>query len=255
MGYDKEKLKKRQNDLLKLIKSWESFAKENKIVYSLGCANLIGAIRHKGFIPWDDGIDLYMTYREFKKLKSINTDKKNFKLDFVNFKNKISVGNDLWINSLNDSDISIGVYVLYSFSKNKTLSVIQYNLLLTSILIDASKNYNLYSSSLIKKLILGSFKLLNPTFKYFNLTKKYTNLLDKRYGSFDNHVHRQLKIKNYQFLNSDDVNNIMYVNYEDTKLPIYKNYDLILKNIYGDYMKMPKKERRLPPNGNCMGKK
>ena len=74
-----------QNESLRMLSIIDQFCIENGIQYSLGYGALIGAIRHKGFIPWDDDIDLIMTRPNylrfvslFNKDKTINRDLKLF---------------------------------------------------------------------------------------------------------------------------------------------------------------------------------
>ncbi len=61
---DLKEIKKRQLDLLILLKE---FCDKHNIDYFLDCGTLLGAVRHKGFIPWDDDIDVGMTRDNFNK--------------------------------------------------------------------------------------------------------------------------------------------------------------------------------------------
>ena len=56
---------------LQILKAVAKVCEENNIDYMLACGSLLGAIRHKGYIPWDEDIDIYMTienYRRFCKI-------------------------------------------------------------------------------------------------------------------------------------------------------------------------------------------
>ena len=52
-----DELKKIQLDILDYV---DNFCQKHNIMYSLACGTLLGAIRHKGYIPWDDDIDIQM---------------------------------------------------------------------------------------------------------------------------------------------------------------------------------------------------
>ena len=58
-----------QNSCIELLAEFDSFCKENNLQYWACCGTLLGAIRHQGFIPWDDDIDLGMMREDIHKLK------------------------------------------------------------------------------------------------------------------------------------------------------------------------------------------
>lgn len=62
-----EQLKKLQTVLLGILADIDSFCKENDIQYFLGGGSALGAVRHSGFIPWDDDMDINMTRENYDK--------------------------------------------------------------------------------------------------------------------------------------------------------------------------------------------
>ena len=57
--------------LLQMMCHIDAFCRNNGINYSLGFGTLIGAVRHQGYIPWDDDIDLFMTRDNYEKFQSL----------------------------------------------------------------------------------------------------------------------------------------------------------------------------------------
>ena len=57
--------------MLDILLYVDRICRDNDIDYTIGEGTLIGAIRHKGFIPWDDDIDLLMTRRNFDRFISV----------------------------------------------------------------------------------------------------------------------------------------------------------------------------------------
>lgn len=98
-------LRKAQLIMLDMLIEFDAICKKHQLQYWLDSGSLLGAVRHKGFIPWDDDIDLSMPIEDYNKLLSIaenelsndiffqtsQTDK-NFKFDYIKLRsNKASI--------------------------------------------------------------------------------------------------------------------------------------------------------------------
>ena len=85
--YDPQTLKRLQDVSLEILLDFDKFCTENDIDY-FGCGGTaIGAVRHSGFIPWDDDIDVGMTRRNYDKFLSLAEEKLTDKYKVVNFRN------------------------------------------------------------------------------------------------------------------------------------------------------------------------
>ena len=78
-------LQQKERDLLKIF---IDFCDENKLTYFLVGGTLLGAIRHKGFIPWDDDIDVAMPREDYDKFVSLASKRftKNNNVFFQNYR-------------------------------------------------------------------------------------------------------------------------------------------------------------------------
>ena len=65
---------------LNILLHFDSFCKEHNLRYYLSGGTLLGAVRHKGFIPWDDDIDVCMPRPDYEKMINIYQNKGNFLL-------------------------------------------------------------------------------------------------------------------------------------------------------------------------------
>ena len=102
---DPETLRKAQLIMLDMLIEFDAICKKHQLQYWLDSGTLLGAVRHQGFIPWDDDIDLSMPVEDYNKflkiakselsseifLQTSQTDK-NFKFDYIKLRsNKASI--------------------------------------------------------------------------------------------------------------------------------------------------------------------
>jgi len=73
-------LKELQKIELDILIAFDKVCRENNIKYSMGGGSMIGTVRHKGFIPWDDDIDIFMHREEYEKFKKFVSEN-SFMLD------------------------------------------------------------------------------------------------------------------------------------------------------------------------------
>ena len=57
-----------QKGLLGLLKEFHSFCVQNNVAYSLAAGSLLGAVRHDGFIPWDDDLDVFVDRGNYNRI-------------------------------------------------------------------------------------------------------------------------------------------------------------------------------------------
>jgi len=96
MAIDLNILREAQLIMLEMLVEFDALCKKHKLQYWLDSGTLLGAVRHQGFIPWDDDIDLSMPVEDYRKFKEIaqeelseniffqtSTTDKGFKFDYM----------------------------------------------------------------------------------------------------------------------------------------------------------------------------
>ena len=68
---NKESLRKVWNVELDLLEKLKQICKKYDLNYCASSGTLLGAARHQGFIPWDDDIDLFLPWPDYKKLMEV----------------------------------------------------------------------------------------------------------------------------------------------------------------------------------------
>ena len=234
-----------QRATIELLKSFSSFAKEHNICYSLVDGSMLGAVRHHGFIPWDDDVDIIVSREIFNKL--INSDLSNE--DFCIFR-------DLWLariqfknNSDSDTIPTIDVLVLDKAPSNPILRKIK--LLLVYMMQGMmKKELNFDKGGLLMKACLIVTRIMGLPFSYKTKYRWYGKLStlwgNENYSQCYNTIFEYIPI----FFDGDVMDHLLEVPFEDMTQPIMNKYDHWLTRRFGDYMTPPKMEDRVPRHNN-----
>lgn len=253
---DLKKLKKIQLEMLDYI---DKFCEENEIRYWIDSGTLLGAVRHKGYIPWDDDIDLGMLRKDYDK--------------FVNLFNK-------------KCDPSYR-FDCYECNKNYTKPYGKV-LDLRTVMYEPDKKTGVKSSVFVDVFpydnIADDEKARNKQFRIRDRCKKLNNLQQfdgfyikkkNKYNFIRHPLHVILQIlpkgffieksilncKKFEKQKTKNVGNLagntkQYCNkgvfddfvllwFEGKKYPAPIGYDEWLRSFYGDYMKLPPKEKQV----------
>ncbi|MBU0279235.1 MULTISPECIES: phosphorylcholine transferase LicD [unclassified Gemella] len=236
----------------------DGFCKKNNIEYFINYGTLLGAVRHKGFIPWDDDIDITMTrenYNKFIKLFKNDTSKykilsleseKNYFNNFIKIHNSETkiIYSDL--TKSYDSGIFIDIFPLDYFDNKKVINISYFFESLKYLSFIKKENVT-YKDSKIKDLCrIIMWYLVRPIHpKFFakvieKIIKKYTS----NKPTFSAFIISKNKEKDILPLNTG--RELIELEFENHKFPAPKNYDEVLTYLYNDYMKLPKKSEQVP---------
>ena len=243
-----------QEKILETAKYIDTMCRETKITYYIMGGTALGAVRHGGFIPWDDDLDIFMTPQEYEKFKKVFTEisPENFVLqEWKTTPNhleyaKVRMNGTTFIEEQfkDCTDMHHGIYVdimiLHKVPQNKFLQKLVYF---------ESKFVTLYGLSQRKwkpktkmqKIILKSLKFLPCqllTKAFYRDIYKYDNLeCDFKYCYWITPAKFKQGLFDAEFFSSP-----VDIPFEDTQLLGSKKIKEYLEYRYGNYMKLPSKE-------------
>lgn len=235
---------------LSMLSEIDAFCRENNINYSLAFGTLLGAVRHHGYIPWDDDVDISMPLEDmykFKKLfksdnlKYIDADvDPNYSFAFSRIAYKPTYSQDGLI--VQSYGICIDLYPLIEVSSDMST--------MTSLFRKGQVLEHIHgfiwkwNARIIKRLPIKSipFKRLSVT----KLRDYYFNKIQIKGGGRFYFLAGPMEIweKHSVFFNPFD--DLQDSKFESLTLKIPARYDDILTTRYGDYMQLPPEDQRHP---------
>lgn len=253
-----EYLKKSHELMLEILIFIDKLCRDNNINYSLDTGTLIGAVRHGGFIPWDDDADISFTRENYEKfiqilnntelpdnIKIYNPILNNHFYDFsfrlYNTKEKIRNEIDN-VNKFNGfTQYAIVDIFVYDEVPIKKMSFRLYILKLQLIFgLSLSKRYNIIYKHYkgIYKLFAFVLSIFGKLFSIKFLYEKYRKASMSYFKKNTGKCYCTSWSPEYPgwIYNSKDLEEYIDIEFENKKLMIFKNYDNILTIGYGDYM-------------------
>ena len=232
--------------LFEMAKTIKTILENNDIFYTIAFGSLIGAIRHKGFVPWDCDFDLVLFADQYEKAKQVL--RENLPDDMV----------------LQDELNEPQYYHAWAHVKDKNSIASSKNYINDNVYINRGLSVDLYIASRIDRKNLDLF-ILKEDLKYRERLYKSGLLNETEFRKKQNDLMEQIQ-KEEKTIRTEDMGDmyalplprnyrIMYIDelfpfkrycFQDEMFWGPYNADKLLSRIYGDYMKLPPEEERLP---------
>ena len=249
----KENLKKHHQMMYEMLKEVDRICRKNHISYMLFAGTLLGAVRHKGFIPWDDDLDILMLRPEYERFLQIaegdlNLEKyflqKEFTSHWPMFFTKLRCNGTACIERYvpKDEDTHMGVYIdifpCDNLYENKIIRKLQFAASKIVIAKSLGKRGYLTNRKLKKVLILISQIMPVKILKIFVEYRKGTNssMVHTFFGGASQYV-KSIYPREW-------ISQTMLCPFEDDQFPIPTGFDETLTQLYGDYMTPLSEDRR-----------
>lgn len=242
---------------LEIMKSIHAFCEKNDICYYLAYGTLLGAVRHKGFIPWDDDIDIWMLREDYDKFGKLFPKYGNKIGLYIATKDTIPCLPRNMYKVCDNRTIleetkyrvgdKIGVYVdvwpLDGTPNNRLLRAIHNRKMLNAhrILHCGIMKEEFFAGGVPRRICRLLYNIIGLNKVLYSWEK-----MSKRYKIDDNTISIESCAEVPRGFSYADFKNRHLTQFEDTEFYIPDGYDRILTCRYGNYMKLPPKEQQVP---------
>ncbi len=245
---DGSTLRRMQMRMLEILKYVDRICTEHNINYWLSSGTCLGAIRHGGFIPWDDDVDIEMLAADYDRLRDIivndpdapfawhdSITDHNFLFPFAKLRDKKSelIENTPWNHAYNQHGIYIDIFRLYPSSSLmiEKLANGYHHYLVLGI---GRRRNNPLAAALLRPSHWIMEHVVSP------VCRRLVAINAK--GQLRHRIGSEFPKPRYVA----DVKETVRVPFEDAMMPVPKGYDHYLGSIYGDYMSLPDIDKIIP---------
>lgn len=262
---EQEILRKLQLTELEILKDFDKLCKEHGLEYFLEGGTLLGAVRHGGFIPWDDDIDVLMPRADYEKLlalyqkgglegyyfQCIETDK-----NYWNFFGKIRREGTVFVtNEEKNIQTHQGVFVdIFPIDpvkkKSFRLALADYFQPFVRSVLSRREGMEIRSSKKVMELMWTAFQFLLKPFSNAVLQKMGNMLVKRETNGICKYYYRAPISKPDKRMNRywpmDKVYPAKTLNFEGHAFPVFSDYHWYLEQLYGKtYMQLPPEKDRV----------
>lgn len=245
---------------LQLLADFDAFCRANNLKYTLTQGTLLGAVRHKGIIPWDDDIDVAMFREDYDKLIALSktmpdncvfinhdTDKSYSRL-YGRICNKNYLSVDKYYCNATTNYYGVDIFPIEEVPENadeyykfaKKLRILRQMYIFSNSAV--FKGINFLRAYIIKPIPIIICKLIGRNRIY----KMFYNIVNKYKGTGSNTL--AILTGEYVFKENflkDDYLKFIDLPFEENERMCIEEYHKYLSKIYGDYMKLPPEEKRV----------
>lgn len=256
------------NDIKKVATSmlyaFDEICRNNDIFYSICYGTLLGAVRHRGFIPWDDDIDIVMTRDNYVKLIKLITKRDPFegryRLLDVNLERRYTAPLTKMVDLSTEltqyehaEKMKLGVYIdIFVFDKvpkdvRKRKKILKKLDILQKIW-NACEMKPVKNEKNIFKIAIK--KMLNIGFARIIAIKMNCIAIQSNNKNKDSHLYSNLLYCGYgrekETFSEKSLTSVKEILFEGRTVLGFSDFDTFLKRFYRDYMSLPPEEKRVP---------